>query len=462
MPRTPRGASPAATCRVCHVAPVPAAYGVALKTPPPSPDAKLETLEYAAEADKVALDRRAMFTLFFVVLMGHIGFGMVIPLLPTFARRFEATELMVGALFSVYSVCQFVASPLLGMLSDRIGRRPVLIVSQLGSAAGYVLLAVALVGDWGSPLAGYMLVMLSRVVDGASAGNVSAAQAYITDVTGDDPAARSRALGLIGASFGLGFTLGPAIAALLAYFVSDSAGAWVAGGFALLSAILAAVLLKEPEKKVQAGGLSFSPGEVGRVLSDPVRGPLIGSWFLVMLAFVMVEPTLPMLLEDEFGYGQFGIGAFFFLIGVVVIVVQGGLIGRLTDRFGEWTLVLAGPVLVIAALVSYGLLSVVPAVLLLGAAGVLGATGRSVHTVASAGLIGRYAEGGRGGTTYGVYNAAASLARVLGPLVATGAYALGTALPFGVAAGVMTCGLLVLIWMRTTGRAVAAPVLNAT
>jgi DHA1 family tetracycline resistance protein-like MFS transporter len=139
---------------------------------------------------------------------------------------------------------------------------------------------------------------------------------------------------------------------------------------------------------------------------------------------------------------------FFLGLGLVIIVVQGGLIGKLTDRFGEWTLVIVGPTLVIGAMACYGLLPWAAALPLLIGAGLLAATGRSIHTVASAGLIGRYAEGGRGGATYGVYNGAASLARVVGPLLATFLYDISAAATFATAAVIMLAAIAVLAWRR--------------
>ena len=443
-----------------------------------------------------------------VVLGGHVGFGMIIPLLPLISREFAGGPIWAGVLFSVYSACQLVASPVLGALSDRIGRRPVLVVSQLGSAAGYLLLGVALMTDWANPWVGYGVVLLSRVIDGATAGNVSAAQAYVNDVTGDDERGRSRALGLLGASFGLGFTLGPGLAALLAIF-AVSAPAWAAAGFAAASAVMAQVLLgdtrradvhgeeaedaNEPEADAAGGGAGplpyaappprhpLHPATLAAVLGEPRVGFLIAAWFLAMLAFVMVEPTMPLLLQDVFGFGQTGVGVFFFLIGLVIIVVQGGLIGRLTDWLGEWRLVLVGPTLIVAGMACYGLLPWVglPAgdlaahwsaggapglvpwagpLAVLALAGLLGATGRSIHTVASAGLIGRYAAGGKSGATYGVYNAAASLARIVGPLLATGLYALTPSATYATAAAITAAALAVLAWRRSAEGQEAAPI----
>ncbi|MEM8873232.1 MAG: MFS transporter [Planctomycetota bacterium] len=415
-------------------------------------------LEYEQQPARVKLDKRAMATLFAVTLSGHIGFGIIIPQLPLFAERYWDSGFGVGLLFSVYSICQLIASPLLGALSDKIGRRPVLIVSQLGSCAGYVLLGWALLTEWSVPIYGYWVIFLSRIIDGFTAGNVGAAQAYIADVSRGDPGARSRALGLIGASFGIGFVIGPALGGLLSQWVAVSAPAFAAAGFTFGSAILAAAVLREPAKHVDSdNSLSFK--SVTRVLSDRSTGPLIGAWFTAMLAFVMVEPVASLLLADEraFGFSEAQVGYFFGLVGLVIVLIQGGLIGRLVDAFGEWNLIIAGPAIVILGLLAYTGTTALPVLWLLGVAGVCGATGRSIHTVASAGLLSRYADDARQGTAYGVYNGAASLARVIGPLIAGAAFDLAMFAPFVIAIAVMVVALAWLLILRTRMRSLPEP-----
>ncbi|MEM6560712.1 MAG: MFS transporter [Planctomycetota bacterium] len=407
-------------------------------------------LDYEQQPAKVKLDKRAMATLFAVTLTGHIGFGIIIPLLPLFAERYWDSGLAAGLLFSVYSLCQFIASPLLGALSDKVGRRPVLIVSQLGSAAGYALLGWALMTEWSVPIWGYAVIFVSRIIDGATAGNVGAAQAYIADVSGGDPSARSRALGLIGASFGLGFVIGPALGGLLSDWVSASAPAFAAGVLAAGSAVTAAIFLREPRRTVPTEN-ALSIAAVTRVLGDRSTGPLIGAWFTAMLAFVIIEPIGSLLLasDEAFGFTQAQVGYFFGLVGLVIILIQGGLIGKMVDAFGEWNLVVAGPALVIVGFVAYAGTTALPVLWLLGIAGVCGATGRSIHTVASAGLLSQYADDDRQGTTFGVYNAAASLARVIGPLLAGLAFDFAMVAPFIIAVLIMAIALAWLLILRT-------------
>jgi DHA1 family tetracycline resistance protein-like MFS transporter len=145
--------------------------------------------EPAPQVDDAPMDlppeppKGALRAIFLIVLADLLGFSVIIPLLPFWARKYNASDFQVGLLFSVYSVCQLIGSPLLGLLSDRIGRRPVLILSQIGSVAGFILLGVATHGDWAGPTLGLTLVYISRVIDGLSGGNISTAQAYISDVT---------------------------------------------------------------------------------------------------------------------------------------------------------------------------------------------------------------------------------------------------------------------------------------
>src|SRR5438445_6682936 len=172
--------------------------------------------------------------IFFTVLIDLIGFGIVLPILPYYAQRFGAAGLGYGAIIGVYSLMQFVATALLGKLSDRIGRRPVLLTTMLVNAVGYTLFAFA-----GS----YWVLFLSRVVSGFAGGNISAAQAYIADIT--SPAERSRGMGVIGAAFGLGFILGPAVGGLSAHYLGPAAPGLVAAGLSLANFVSAYAILPE-------------------------------------------------------------------------------------------------------------------------------------------------------------------------------------------------------------------------
>src|SRR6185312_14150439 len=175
----------------------------------------------------------ALAVIFFIVLMDLLGFGIIIPLLPFYVPDFERHPMQVTALFAVYSICQFIGAPILGLISDRFGRRPVLALSQAGSAIGYILLAIAAF-NWANPMTRLLIVYASRVIDGFTGGNISTAQAYVSDVT--TPANRAKGMGMLGAAFGVGFSMGPAVGGLLSYYGTQWVGrdfgsslpAWVA------------------------------------------------------------------------------------------------------------------------------------------------------------------------------------------------------------------------------------------
>src|SRR5687767_14530129 len=201
-----------------------------------------EPLDYASPAPiAIPADadapppKGALLILFMIVFADLMGFGLIIPLLPFYARQYAASDFQVGLLFAVYSGFQLVASPVLGLMSDRYGRRPVLILSQIGSVIGFLLLAFATHAVWVGPGMGLILVYVSRVIDGISGGNISTAQAYVSDVT--TSANRAKGMGLLGAAFGIGFSIGPAIGGLLGHY-DPSWPALAAAGFCSIAALL--------------------------------------------------------------------------------------------------------------------------------------------------------------------------------------------------------------------------------
>lgn len=231
----------------------------------------------------------AMAAIFLIVLSDLLGFGLIIPSLPFYARQYHASDLQVGLIFAVYSLCQLVAAPILGMTSDKVGRRPVLIFSQLGSVLGYLVLAVATAKTWGSPLTGLLLVYASRVIDGISGGNISTAQAYVSDVT--PPRERAKSMGMLGAAFGIGFTIGPAIGGLLGHF-HHSLPALAAATCSFAAAIMTIARLKEPARHSREGeteaALLFHPKRFLPILKNRMLVQMLGVSFTIMIAFVML------------------------------------------------------------------------------------------------------------------------------------------------------------------------------
>ncbi len=363
-------------------------------------------------------------TLFLIVFVDLVGFGLVIPLLPFYAVRFGASPQQVTLLLAVYSLMQLFAAPLWGRLSDRIGRRPVLMTSMAASVVAYLWLGAA---------DALWMLFAARALAGACAGNIAAAQAYIADVT--TPENRARGMGMIGAAFGLGFIFGPALGGFLAGADPATANlqtpAWVAAGLSLAALCGVLVLLRESrsaEERAQAVPRLSRVGAIHGALRRPVLSRLILVFFLVILAFAAMESTFALWAMAQFKWGPEQVGYVFAYIGVLSAILQGGLIGRLAHRFGEERLLLAGLVLICAGLLALPFardvawLGVAVSGLALG----MGLTQPSLNS-----LISRRAGRAEQGSVLGVTQSVGSLSRVLGPALAGMLFGeLGRASPF--------------------------------
>jgi DHA1 family tetracycline resistance protein-like MFS transporter len=350
--------------------------------------------------------------IFVTVLIDLIGFGIVIPVLPFYVEspEFGASPLQLGLIVASYSVMQFIFSPILGGLSDRYGRRPVLFFSLLGTAAGFFIVGFA-----------WMLWMIfaGRILDGITGGNISTAQAYIADVTTREN--RAKGMGLIGAAFGLGFVLGPMIGGLLSRF-----GAHVpfmfAGALALVNA--GALYLFLPESLTKDKRSTHTSGEsrfaqVAASLKNPQFRSLAVLNFLIVTAFSIMTTSFALYTMERFGYDAEHNGWLFFYIGLLAVLIQGGVFGRLAKAVGEPALVVAG------SLMLAGSLFVVPYVgpqfgglagLLVGMA--FFAVGNSISAPAIQSLASKAAGERDQGKAMGVMQAGASLARAVGPFIA--------------------------------------------
>lgn len=358
--------------------------------------------------------RGALGIIFLIVFIDLLGFGLILPALPFYAIKFKASPLEVGLIFSLFSACQFVAAPILGALSDRYGRRPILIISQFGSAVGYVLLGFVTGHDWGTAVTtGLWLLYLSRIIDGVSGGNISTAQAYIADITTREK--RARGMALLGVAFGLGFTLGP----FFGGFLGKDHLHWPAYGAAILSTV-AAILTwwKLPEARVKGpteAEVWLHPRTFLPALRDPAIGSLLGITFVCMAAFVMMEASIGLFLKDHFSWEQKQTSWYFAFLGVVIIVVQGGVVGRLSKRVGEWPLAIGGPIIVavgMACFIAVGFKASF-AILILG--GFLNAAGRSLWQPTLSALLSKVTAPDQQGVVFGLYWGFGSIARVLGP-----------------------------------------------
>lgn len=358
--------------------------------------------------------RSALFVLFGVVFINLVGFGIVIPLLPFYGQSLDAPTWQVTIMFSAYSLGQFVAEPFWGRLSDRIGRKPVLLITILANAAGYLALAF---------VPNIWLAIAVRLFTGFGAGNVSTAQGYVADVT--PPELRAGRMGLIGAAFGLGFIFGPAIGGLLTHPELGKLGyqlpIFTASGLCLLAAIGVAVLLKE--SRVKADPAAPRPPFLGGV-HDAVANPVVSRVLLVTLIYMAgfsgMESTFGFWTEARYGWTAREVGLCFMAVGVVSVLCQGLLAGRLARRFGEARVLAVGCLIFGAGLIGQVVAShllpdaqwLVPVIMAAGAFGMA----MTMPNISA--MISRSVDPDRQGAMLGLNMASSSIARIFGPLVA--------------------------------------------
>lgn len=360
---------------------------------------------------------KRLLPLFFVVVIDLLGFGIIIPLFPFMAVRLDVSPAVITLILAVYSFCQFVAAPIWGRLSDRFGRRPILMSSMLGAAISYLMLA------YGDSLA---WLVASRAFGGLMAGNISAAFAYASDVTSE--ADRARGLGLIGAAIGLGFMLGPALGGLLAGGDIESANfvlpALTAAALSLLA--FTAVWLLLPESRSAAERLRHAGARRDRpawrlVLHRPVLGRLVLAALLITTAHAMLESIIALWALDRFGFGPRQVGWLLLLMGGVLVIMQGGVVGHLTRRFGEKRVAVWGLFAYLCGLALIALAAdLVVAVAVAG--GVLCGLGAGAYTPTLSSMVSKQADPGERGVVMGTYQSAASLARIIGPSVSGAVY----------------------------------------
>ena len=328
--------------------------------------------------------------------------------MPTYAATFGVSPAAIGFLVTSFSLLQLVAVPIWGAISDRVGRRPVLIVGLVGSTASYVLFAFA-----GS----YWALLVSRIVAGAMGATIGVAQAYIADVT--SPERRAHAMGMLGAAFAMGFIVGPALGGVLSSHSYSSAGV-VAAALCAANALAALAWLPETPQHRAAK-------QQGRVPLGPLAAPLAAS-FLVTAAFAVIHVTLPLFGRDVLHDSTREMGMLFAYMGVVSAIVQGGLVGRMAPRVGEKRLASAGGLLLAAGL------ALVPVatnhLVLYAALGVLSA-GSAFATPSVYAVVSRRASAGQQGAALGLTQTASTLGRIVGPMVAGVLIgARGTSAPF--------------------------------
>lgn len=378
--------------------------------------------------------RRALTTVFVTILLDLIGFGMILPSLPYYAQELHATPAKIGLLFSSYSLAQLLFAPMLGRLSDRIGRRPVLLATICGSVAGHLIFAFA---------HSFPILVVARSLAGVAAANYSIAQAYMADVSAAED--RAKAMGLVGAAFGIGFVLGPALGGILAD-LGPRAVPLTAAGLSAINFVSALLWLPEslsPEVRARsrAPWSWLDLPSLGRVWNNPPLRGLMLLFFLVMFCFAVFEATLALYCQNRFGFGRATTSYLFAYVGVVLVVVQGGLLGRLVKKFGERRLILAGIGLMAAGMAT---LPAAPTPVVLAACLTLLAIGSGVHNPSTLGLLSRITDEGSQGGTIGISRSFGALARTLGPATGTWIFgAAGASWPFWTAGALMLLAFLV-------------------
>ena len=390
----------------------------------------------------------SLLVIFLTVFIDLIGFGIVVPLVPIYSRHYGARGWMIGAIIASFSAMQFFFSPIWGRLSDRHGRRPILLISTAGAAISYVIFALASGLENHSMALGLMLV--SRLFAGACGGNITVAQAYVADIS--KPEERSKRMGLIGMAFGLGFIFGPALSGVALKFFGATAPGWTAAGLCALNFILAFFILVESWKP-EASPIARRPrlAQWGHTLAQPKIGMLIIVFFIATFAFSCFESTLPLLVSDDFNLGIAAdetkpvstVISLFVFCGLLAAFIQGGAIGRLVKKFGEPNLIVASLILTGISLVLLPLvkgdgplrwLAVLKLVdrpwIEMLAVLVLLSIGSSLSRAPVFGLLSNLTPANEQGATIGVAQSAGSLARIFGPLFSATLYGFRPMLPY--------------------------------
>lgn len=362
--------------------------------------------------------------IFFTVFIDLLGFGIIIPLLPFYAEHFGASALMVGLLSASFSLAQFLFAPVWGRLSDRIGRRPIILIGLIGSALSYSMFALA---------TSLPLLFVARSLAGIAGANIPTAQAFIADIT--TPGNRARGMGLIGAAFGLGFIFGPAIGGFLSHW-GYAAPAWFAAALSFANFCAALALL--PESRPAHDRDTSRPGRIEvfrRALTRPHMPQVLLVFFLIVTAFSSFESTFALYSERRFDFTAVTIGYMFAWVGVVLATVQGALVGRVVPRFGEHRVV---PVALVTMAVALALIPASPSVPVLAAVSGLLAVGMGFNSPSIMSAISQLADARDQGSTLGLSQSLGSLARIIGP--AWGGFVFdqfGIGVPFVTAGGLM-------------------------
>jgi DHA1 family tetracycline resistance protein-like MFS transporter len=378
----------------------------------------------APNVEEVASRRRSpLLPIFLIVVVDVLGLTIILPLLPFYAERLGASPTVVGLLVSTYAACQLVAGPLLGQISDRVGRRPLLLVSQMGTFIGFLMLA------WAGSAGLLWMVFLSRIIDGLTAGNLSLAQAYISDVT--RPEERAKSFGVIGVAFGIGFLIGPAIAGFLSTFGYEYP-VFAAAALSATSILSTYFLLPSAPVVPESEKGEGPPPPAGRRLrvldwgnyatyfKRPVLAQSLWQFFAFAFAFAIFMSGFALFAERRYtwnghAFGVKEVGYIFAYVGFLGIILQGGLIGRLVRRFGEVRLVATG---FVSATAGFALMGFTYHLSGLMVASTIASFGTGMLRPALTSLITQRAGRDEQGVVLGLTQSLMSVAQIIGPVIA--------------------------------------------
>jgi DHA1 family tetracycline resistance protein-like MFS transporter len=365
---------------------------------------------------------RPLLVIFLTIFVNLVGFGIIIPLLPFYAQTFGASPIVIGMLFASFSLSQLVAAPILGSLSDRWGRRPVLIASLIGTAISFVMLALA------DTLA---MLFVARIFDGLSGGSITTARAYIADVTTEEE--RPRAFGLLGAAFGLGFIIGPALGGALSH-ISYTAPIWAAAGISVAAMGLAWRWLPETVHRAHAsGGAPWRA--VGEVFHRPGLRLLLGIDFIYWMAFAVYQTTFALFGAHRFGFDAMHTGYLLSAFGALGVIVQGGLVGPIAASLGSRRTLVIG---LICAAFGWGGSALTYSIPVFIAMLIPGAVGIGLCNAMLTSLVSNAADPAEQGRVQGAAGALESLGRTMGPVWGNAVLqGVGEGAAYGAAAGLL-------------------------